>query len=574
MITELQACKSRICLANLIDIEPKELSFVLYKMPESVRYSSFCISKKNGSQRNISAPHPRLKWIQKRLLETLYECEKDIAVKQGKTPSLDYGFRPGTNIYDNARVHRNQKFVLNVDIDSYFDQFNFGRVRGFFSKNNDFSLHLDVATIIAQIVCFKNTLPQGAPTSPHIANLLSRFFDRRMAKFLRPYRCAYSRYADDITISTNMKDFPPQVALPDESVPQGWRLSPKIADLFARASLPINSSKTRMSIRGSRQMVTGLVVNQRPNVTREYYLTTRAACHSLFRTGSIIIPYFTDGFGENCEPNGNAKKKLDQKDPLAVLEGRLTHIHHIREKTDLREISEKQDSPTQFWKLLQLFYIYKYFVGNKSATILTEGPSDIYYLKSAIASIDSKKIPYLKSDNTERKIIPGFFRFDSLASKVLGLGGGSGNIKRFLYLYNKARKNFDQNLRTQPVIIFIDNDSGGKDVISQINGMFKKKIKIDDSETIHVVTNGLILVKTPHIGKNQITCIEDFLPDTVKNITINGKTFSPEKKIDPSKNFGKIVLANFVKSNANEKMFSEFSIILKSINEAVKNFYI
>jgi hypothetical protein len=424
MISELKACQSRIALAHLIGVEAKELSFVLYKMLPALKYSSFCISKKNGGTRNIAAPCPRLKWIQGRLLAALYECEADLATMHGRGSNLDFGFRRGTNIYDNANEHRGRRYVLNIDIESYFDQFNFGRVRAFFLKNQDYALHKDVATAIAQIACFNNVLPQGAPTSPHIANMLTHFFDRRMVRFLRARRCTYSRYADDITISTNLKDFPQDVAVPDGNVPQGWTLAPEVSDIFTRAWFPINPKKTRMSIRGSRQMVTGLVVNQRPNVTREYYLTTRAACHSLFKTGTAMLPPFTPAFGDNCPPVTEEEAQVNDASArlMAALEGRLSHIHHIREKTDLRKVAVKQEYPTQFWSTLQLFYIYKYFVANRRPIVLTEGPSDIYYLRTAIMGSSSTTLTRLRDTSaTPPRMVSSFFRFDTVASHVLGL---------------------------------------------------------------------------------------------------------------------------------------------------------
>ncbi len=241
-------------------------------------------------------------------------------------------------------VHRGQRWVLNIDIEGYFDQFNFGRVRGYFINNQDFRLQSQVATTIAQIACFSNVLPQGSPASPHIANLLTRFFDRRITKFLRPQRCSYSRYADDITISTSLVEFPAGIAVPDLLTHRVGAFHLALARIFTQSSLPINPIKTRMSLKDSRQMVTGLVVNQRPNVTREYYLRTREMCHTLFKTGSLIVPPFTSSFSDNC-----SQKQKNSPDPLAALEGRLSHIHHICEKSDRRTIQEKQDTPTQFW---------------------------------------------------------------------------------------------------------------------------------------------------------------------------------------------------------------------------------
>jgi RNA-directed DNA polymerase len=77
--------------------------------------------------------------------------------------------------------------------------FNFGRVRGFFISNNDFKLSPKVSTLIAQIACHQNELPQGSPCSPVITNLITHILDVRLTQQAKKYGCKYSRYVDDIT---------------------------------------------------------------------------------------------------------------------------------------------------------------------------------------------------------------------------------------------------------------------------------------------------------------------------------------------------------------------------------------
>ena len=326
-----------------------------------------------------------------------------------------------------------------------------------------------------------------------------------MARFLRPRRCRYTRYADDITISTNLREFPSDVAVLTPTDIQGWSIAPELAAIFDRAKLPPNPSKTRMSKFSSRQTVTGLVVNQQPNVSREYYLQTRAMCDHLFKTGAMKVPDITTSFGKNCPHDADSGSQADVN-PTNVLEGRLSHIHQIREKNDRRTIQEKQDDPTQFWVMLQDFFLFKYFVANPRPLILTEGPSDVFYLRSAILDNATLALPNLKKISSGKaEVLPTFFRFDTVAAEVIGLTGGAGNIKRFLYLYHKQEKRFNSSLRHQPVIIIIDNDSGGSDVINMVNGIYKTTISLNDPKMAHKVADGLILVKTPHIGSQERT---------------------------------------------------------------------
>lgn len=569
MIEDLRACTGRIGLSVLLGVEARELSYTLYKIPDSAKYTSFCISKKNGGVRQILVPCPQLKWLQNKLLELLYLCEDDLSDISGLSRNLYSGFRRGANIYENAQAHRAKRFVFNVDIENFFNQYNFGRVRGFFIKDKEFGLDPAVATIIAQIVCFNNVLPQGSPTSPHVSNLLTQFFDNRMARFLRPRRCRYTRYADDITISTNTREFPADVAVRSSTDPQGWSVAPELEEIFARANLPINTSKTRMSVNTGRQTVTGLVVNQRPNVTREYYLQTRAMCDHLFKNGTISIPDVTTLYGKNC-PVVAGEKLKPAANYIKALEGRLAYIHYIREKSDLRTLQEKQDNPTQFWCMLQDFFLFKYFVGNTKPVILTEGPSDIFYIKSAIINNQSLNLDNLKKYNDGKpKLIPTFFRFNTAAAKVIGLTGGAGNIKRFLYLYNKQEKRFNNSLRSNPVIIVIDNDTGGADVINMVNGIYKTKISLKDPVMVHKIKDGLILVKTPHVGEKDQTAIEDLLPKEVKSVRLNGKTFSDSKKLDTTKHFGKVALGSYVQENAKQISFEGFDEFIIAINKAI-----
>lgn len=96
---------------------------------------------------------------------------------------------------------------MNIDLENFFESFHFGRVRGFFTKNKNFLLPSEVATVIAQLSCYEGKLPQGAPTSPIISNLICGILDYRLLKVAKKYKLNYTRYADDLTFSTNDKNF-------------------------------------------------------------------------------------------------------------------------------------------------------------------------------------------------------------------------------------------------------------------------------------------------------------------------------------------------------------------------------
>lgn len=161
-------------LADFLEIPRRKLTHVLYVERADSYYKSFEIPKKNGGTRHINAPTGTLKDIQKRLVVALWEHQESIRYgevlsvrgEKGKGTNLSHAFEKKKSIITNAAIHRNKRFVYNVDLEDFFDSFHFGRVRGYFVKNRYFQLPNEVATVIAQLVCYNGCLPQGAPSSP------------------------------------------------------------------------------------------------------------------------------------------------------------------------------------------------------------------------------------------------------------------------------------------------------------------------------------------------------------------------------------------------------------------------
>ena len=185
----LRSISSKPEFAKALNISPKFLTHTLYVVRPENQYHTFNIDKKSGGQRVINAPSDELKSLQLALSKLLSECMSEInsskypksqsaspKLKKNKVdsdytakvlkikipnaairqPSLSHGFTKDRSIITNAMMHIGKKNVLNIDLEDFFDSFNFGRVRGFFIKNKDFQLNSEVATVIAQIACHEN----------------------------------------------------------------------------------------------------------------------------------------------------------------------------------------------------------------------------------------------------------------------------------------------------------------------------------------------------------------------------------------------------------------------------------
>jgi retron-type reverse transcriptase len=221
-LTALKSTSSLHGIAGLLGYTASGLSFILYKKAAALKYTKFEIPKRGGGTRQISAPSSDLKLLQRRVADLLQNCAELIRVANGRDDQISHGFKRKRSIITNAKVHRNRRYVFNLDLKDFFGHINFGRVRGFFIKDRDFSLHPDVATILAQIACYENALPQGSPCSPVISNLVAHILDIHLVQLAANAGCSYSRYADDLTFSTNKRSFPPAIAERDAAQPHKW----------------------------------------------------------------------------------------------------------------------------------------------------------------------------------------------------------------------------------------------------------------------------------------------------------------------------------------------------------------
>ena len=312
-------------LAELLEVKPGYLNFLLYQFPLEDRYTTFSIPKrKPGNFRTISEPIKSLKILQRKLkqvLECVYEPRCSV-----------HGFTKGSSIVTNARAHRSKrklKYVLNIDIEDFFPSIHFGRVRGLF-HNSPYNLPLNVATWLAQICCHERGLPQGSPTSPIVANMICNRLDSQLQRLAQRNRCTYTRYADDITFSTSMSQFPQSLASRD-----GGQviLGTELSEIIASNSFNVNHSKIKLQTLGTRQEITGITVNRFPNVKQAYIRQIRAMLHDWETSDS------------NTALNNHLKRRKKHRYPgkrdllfSQIVRGKIEYLGMVRGKDDFMYI--------------------------------------------------------------------------------------------------------------------------------------------------------------------------------------------------------------------------------------------
>lgn len=331
--------KSFICY--ILDIKEITLDNVLNKS----KYHTFKILKRSGGYRFISAPDDRLKWVQEKL--------NNFIIRKYEFLECQYGFVKGKSIVDNANVHKRAKYILNIDLKNFFPTINFGRVRGVF-MSEPFNLSNYVATTLAKIACYHNELPQGSPCSPTISNIVCYTLDNKLLNLSRQYNFNYTRYADDITLSSD-KPFPKEIVTRTQD--NYVILGKKLRSIIENQGFIINDTKTNYSWNNERKEVTGLIVNEKVNVKKVFIKKLRALLNRCEKSGfySAALYYFNKEKDYDCR--NNEKENL-VKEIRKVIEGKLNFIAMVRGKEDL----VYQKYLKQYLEILYMEGIYSFDV--------------------------------------------------------------------------------------------------------------------------------------------------------------------------------------------------------------------
>lgn len=367
-----------------------------------------------------------------------------------------------------------------------------------------------------------------------------------MSNLAKKNKFKYSRYADDLTFSTRRKNTNNEIFTLNNNQAS---ISNKLIKTIENCSFNINQDKTRLSFSTSHQEVTGLTVNKKINTPAKYWRKVRAMAHNLFTTGS----YEVDG-----EPGTRNQ-----------LRGRLGYINHIDMKNS--HLREKGLGLNNRERTYRDFLSYIKFFANEKPTILCEGKTDHIYLHSALKNL-YLQYPELavKDESDNIKLNFDFFKYKHTESLLLDLTGGSDLLRKFIANYQSNIKKFTSDITKSPVIIFIDNDSGAKEIYALLKNKLNSPVPIDGSAPFYQLYNKIYIIPTPKLA-NKDSMIEDFFDKATLSTIYKGKTFQPnEKKFDEKINYSKAVFAEqLIAPNYKKINFTNFSQIFENIKSAI-----
>lgn len=288
------------------------------------RYRQFKIKKKSGGERIITAPRNR---SFKLILRYINEVLKSLYFPS----EYAMGFTEGRSIADNATKHKGMNYIFNLDLKDFFPSIVQPRIWKRLQLA-PFNFPITIANLIAGMCCMKEisqtedgtqsvryVLPQGAPTSPIITNMICDNLDCRLAGVAKRFGLNYTRYADDITFSSMHNVYKEEGAFRRE-----------VRRVITEQGFTINDKKTRLQKKGSRQEVTGVIVSDKINVTKKYVRDIRNILYIWEKYGYSVA--FAKFFPKYKAEKGHVKK--GNPDLVNVIDGKLLYLKMIKGDSD------------------------------------------------------------------------------------------------------------------------------------------------------------------------------------------------------------------------------------------------
>ena len=274
-----------IWCAALLGVEVNRLEEILNNV--SGHYQEFWMRKRSGGYRMISAPDKDLQAIQSTIYSRILSSVTIVH------PAA-VGFRCGRSVVDNAAPHLGKRYVLKMDIHDFFGSIRSPRVRQTFKK---IGYPENVSKVLGALCCLHRHLPQGAPTSPALSNIVGYEMDRKLAALAAEYGVTYTRYADDLTFSGDV--FPKE------------QIIPQVKRIIRDEKFEPNHKKTHFMNQSSRKIITGVSVASGVKLTipkskkREirknvYFILTKGLAEHQRRIGSHDPAYLKRLIGMLC----------------------------------------------------------------------------------------------------------------------------------------------------------------------------------------------------------------------------------------------------------------------------------
>lgn len=308
----------------------KQLNYYCNPNHEYHRFRRFIINKKSGGHRQITAPYNKTYMM---LLQAMNEILKAIYI-----PSpYAMGFIEGRSVVTNAEVHKNQNYIFNIDLKDFFPSVEQVRVWRRLQVK-PYKIPSTIANLIAGMCSmrmnrterneeakheldkqFVYVLPQGAPTSPLLTNMVCDKLDYRLSGLAKRFGLHYTRYADDITFSSMHYVYG-----------KNGDFRTELKKIIKDQGFEINHGKTRLQKKEERQEVTGIVVSEKLNVTQKYMREIRTILHIWEKYG------FDDAYARFLPKYKKEKGHVKKGNPdlINVIEGKLLYMKMVKGETD------------------------------------------------------------------------------------------------------------------------------------------------------------------------------------------------------------------------------------------------
>ncbi len=287
-------CNDFLLSLNLFHCnDQKKYIKTLYSITNNIEsnYKIYKIPKNNGTYRTIYEPNSLLKHIQRKILNNILNYK---SISKYAT-----AYHKGISLLDNAEPHINKKVILKLDIKNFFENISFLDV-----YNSCFSIEYfpkSVGMVLAYLCTYDDHLTQGSPTSAAITNIVMKNFDEEIGSWCESNQITYTRYSDDMTFSSDFN--PSEVII-------------KVRKLLYKLGLELNYSKIHIVHQNSRQLITGIVVNEKAQVCSKYRKEIRKEV------------YYINKFGLSSHIE-RSKSTINSKKYLEKLYGRILYVLQI-----------------------------------------------------------------------------------------------------------------------------------------------------------------------------------------------------------------------------------------------------